>query len=214
MSKGVPPSTEGHLRQTWTDCILNMKKQLAKSLQHKTSPFRGLYQSVPAAVRIALLCLIHPPHPPLIDHWPGEAALYLHGFLGTEPSLSERRWTMWKTPISTADKSSRAPGVKPGSLDIPLCLMAPNELNGVCVTSGRYGGCWYQIEVATSDFPCTFTTFSSGYVAFDLAPMQRTIMMESVWFTRLISGGILITVNIDLWTKAFLFLFLFSMALK
>lgn len=136
-------------------------------------------------------------HPPLLSLTVGRTALYLcdMSFLGTEPTLSHWCWTMWKTPISTADKSCRAAGVKPGSVDIPGCLMAPNELNSVVVTSGWQSGCWYQIEVVTSHFPRTFPLYS-GYVSFEMVPVQWAITMESFWLTRVISGGFLVIVNL------------------
>lgn len=86
---------------------------------------------------------------------------------------------MWKTPISTADKSSRGAGVKPGSVDIPGRLMAPNELNRVCVTSGRQSGCRYQIEVLASHSAPHVSSLSSAPVLFDWLPLHRPIKLAS-----------------------------------
>lgn len=119
---------------------------------------------------IVLSCVIQPP---LLSLTRGNCPLPLHcGCLGTGPSLSHWCWTMWKTPISTADKSGRAAGVKLSSVDIPWCLMAPSELNGVCVTSGWQSCCWYQIEVVTSHFPRTFPLFP--LLMFHLKRCQRS----------------------------------------
>lgn len=117
------------------------------------------------------------------------------GFLGTKPGVSHWCWTMWKTPISTADKSGRAAGVKPGSVDIPRYLEAPNELNSVCVTSGRRGGCWYQIEVATSHFPYTFPLFPLVMFHLSWCQCSELLCWSHFRLTRVISVGIFVIVN-------------------
>lgn len=113
-------------------------------------------------------------------------------FQALSPVCQTGNWTMWKTPTSTADKSrSRVAGVKPGSVDIPRCLMAPNELNGVCVTSGRQSCCWYQIELLTSHFPrCTFPLFPPVMLRLSRCQCSELLCWSLIdW--AVISGGIL-----------------------